>query len=154
MLFFIYPKYSLLVFVVKFGNLFVANFWFVCNCGKLPLSISVFFFPVFPTEISVRLGSSVVLPCSFHLPDTDEFLNATWSFNGSIIASNNQTGSVHYLTKSATGSNVFFPLTLYNATPHSQGVYECHVQSNLTNYFSNVTLIILGKLHETSRMKP
>ncbi|KAM9463313.1 uncharacterized protein Hap1MRO34_017046 [Clarias gariepinus] len=98
---------------------------------------------VFPTEISVRLGSSVVLPCSFHLPDTDEFLNATWSFNGSIIASNNQTGSVHYLTKSATGSNVFFPLTLYNATPHSQGVYECHVQSNLTNYFSNVTLIIL-----------
>ncbi|MCI4384027.1 hypothetical protein PGIGA_G00033530 [Pangasianodon gigas] len=99
---------------------------------------------VFPTEISVHLSSSAVLPCSFQLPDNDELLNVTWSFNGSVIASNNQTESGHHLTLSDSGLSGFFPLIIYNATPHNQGVYECHVKSNLTNYFNNVTLIILA----------
>ncbi|XP_017338487.1 uncharacterized protein si:ch211-180a12.2 isoform X1 [Ictalurus punctatus] len=99
---------------------------------------------VFPTEIFVHLSSTVVLPCSFHLPDNDELLTITWFFNGSVIASNNQTGSEYNLTTSASGFNGFFPQTVYNATPHNQGVYECHVKSNLTNYVSNVTLIILA----------
>ncbi|KAI5617658.1 hypothetical protein C0J50_22826 [Silurus asotus] len=95
-------------------------------------------------EISVHLNSSVALPCAFYLSNNDKLFNITWSFNGSIIASNKETESEQYLIASSSGFNGFFPLTVYNVTPHSQGMYECHVKSNLTDYFSNVTLIILA----------
>ncbi|KAK2866010.1 hypothetical protein Q7C36_002066 [Tachysurus vachellii] len=99
---------------------------------------------VFLAEIFVNLSSSVILPCSFYLLSNDEVLNITWSFNGSVIASDYHTKNETYLIASETRSKGFSLMKLYNATPHSQGVYECHVQTNLTNQVSNVTLNILA----------
>lgn len=100
----------------------------------------------------MHLGSSTVLPCSFPLPDSNELPNITWSFNGSVIASNNQTESEGSLSTSTSGFNgTNFPLMVYNVTLQNQGVYECHMDSNLIRYFRNITLIILGELNEMRR---
>ncbi|KAG7325494.1 hypothetical protein KOW79_011810 [Hemibagrus wyckioides] len=97
---------------------------------------------VFPTEISVNVSSSVILPCTFHLQYDDLILNITWSFNGSIISSSNQTEGEFPVSEN--GFKGVSQLKLYNVTPHNQGVYECHVKTNLTNQLSNVTLNILA----------
>lgn len=121
------------------------------NDVEFPLPTLVFCSAGFPTEVYVHPSSSAALPCSFHLPDNDEVLSVTWSFNGSVVAYNNQTESQEYWTTSANGSHGFFPLRLFNVSPRNRGVYECHVKSNLTSYSSNVTLIVLGKFKITAR---
>lgn len=101
----------------------------------------------------MNVSSSVILPCTFHLQYDDLILNITWSFNGSIISSSNQTESDFPV--SGNGFKGVSQLKLYNVTPHNQGVYECHVKTNLTSQLSNVTLNILGKfqsLHIVVRM--
>ncbi|XP_073684834.1 uncharacterized protein [Garra rufa] len=72
----------------------------------------------------------------------DSLLNITWSFNGLVIASRNHTQPGFFLNTTASfiGS---FPLTVYNATPDQQGVYECRMSYNDTNYSTDVTLTIL-----------
>jgi len=99
-------------------------------------------------DVSVSPGSSAVLNCSFTLPPLidDSLLNITWSFGGLDIASRNHTQPGFFLNTTASfiGS---FPLTVYNATPEQQGVYECRVNYNETDYFTEVTLTILGKSH-------
>ncbi|XP_039513600.1 tyrosine-protein phosphatase non-receptor type substrate 1 isoform X3 [Pimephales promelas] len=95
-------------------------------------------------DVSVSPGSSAVLNCSFTLPPLidDSLLNITWSFGGLDIASRNHTQPGFFLNTTASfiGS---FPLTVYNATPEQQGVYECRVNYNETDYFTEVTLTIL-----------
>ncbi|XP_067285304.1 uncharacterized protein si:ch211-180a12.2 isoform X2 [Pseudorasbora parva] len=95
-------------------------------------------------DVSVSPGSSAVLNCSFTLPPPvdDSLLNITWSFNGLVIASRNHSQPGFFLNTTASfiGS---FPLTVYNATPDQQGVYECRVGYNETDYFTDVTLAIL-----------
>ncbi|XP_016368830.1 uncharacterized protein LOC107708966 [Sinocyclocheilus rhinocerous] len=95
-------------------------------------------------DVSVSPGSSAVLNCSFTLPPLvdDSLLNITWSFNGLVLASRNHTQPGFFLNTTASfiGS---FPLTVYNATPDQQGVYECRVSYNETNYSTDVTLTIL-----------
>ncbi|KAL1263786.1 hypothetical protein QQF64_004141 [Cirrhinus molitorella] len=95
-------------------------------------------------DVSVPLGSSAVLNCSFtsmSLVD-DSLLNITWSFNGLVIASRNHTQPGFFLNTTASfmGS---FPLTVYNATPDQQGVYECRVSYNDSHYSTDVTLTLL-----------
>ncbi|XP_057215228.1 uncharacterized protein si:ch211-180a12.2 isoform X2 [Triplophysa rosa] len=100
--------------------------------------------PGFSAEVSVPPGSSVVLNCSFTLsPIVDNsLLSITWSFNGSVIASKNHSQPGFFLntTDSFFGS---FPLTVYNTTPNHQGVYECSMSYNDTDYSTDVTLTIL-----------
>ncbi|XP_077080774.1 uncharacterized protein LOC143733095 isoform X2 [Siphateles boraxobius] len=95
-------------------------------------------------DVSVSPGSSAFLNCSFTLPPLvdDSLLNITWSFGGLIIASRNHTQPGFFLNTTASfiGS---FPLTVYNATPDQQGMYECRVNYNETDYFTDVTLTIL-----------
>ncbi|XP_051770102.1 uncharacterized protein LOC127523438 isoform X3 [Ctenopharyngodon idella] len=95
-------------------------------------------------DVSVSPGSSAVLNCSFTLPPLvdDSLLHITWSFSGLVIASRNHTQPGFFLntTASVIGS---FPLTVYNATPDQQGVYECRVSYNETDYSTDVTLTIL-----------
>ncbi|XP_056102006.1 tyrosine-protein phosphatase non-receptor type substrate 1 isoform X4 [Rhinichthys klamathensis goyatoka] len=95
-------------------------------------------------DVSVSPGSSALLNCSFTLPPLvdDSLLNITWSFGGLVIASRNHTQPGFFLNTTASfiGS---FPLTVYNATPDQQGVYECRVNYNETDYFTDVTLTIL-----------
>lgn len=97
-------------------------------------------------DVSVFPGSSAVLNCSFTLPSLvdDSLLNITWSFSGLVIASRNHTQPGFFLNTTASfiGS---FPLTVYNATPDQQGVYECTVSYNETNYSTDVTLTVLGE---------
>ncbi|TSK14505.1 Fructose-bisphosphate aldolase A [Bagarius yarrelli] len=100
--------------------------------------------PVFSTEISANLSSSVFLPCWFELSFNDAFLGATWSFNRSVIASYNYTENEFHLVMSENGFKGVSHLKLYNISLHNQGVYVCHVKTNLTNQFRNVTLIILA----------
>ncbi|RXN22500.1 microtubule-associated futsch-like protein [Labeo rohita] len=92
-------------------------------------------------DVSVSPGSTAVLNCSFTLPPQidDSLLNITWSFNGLVIASRNHTQPGFFLntTASFVGS---FPLTVYNATPDQQGVYECRMSHNETHYSTDVTL--------------
>uniref|UniRef100_A0A8C1L4K1 Si:ch211-180a12.2 n=1 Tax=Cyprinus carpio TaxID=7962 RepID=A0A8C1L4K1_CYPCA len=95
-------------------------------------------------DVSVSPGSSAVLNCSFTLPPLvdDSLLNITWSFNGLVLASRNHSQPGFFLNTTASfiGS---FPLTVYNATPDQQGVYECRMSYNETNYSTDVTLTIL-----------
>ncbi|XP_058649408.1 uncharacterized protein si:ch211-180a12.2 isoform X2 [Onychostoma macrolepis] len=95
-------------------------------------------------DVSVSPGSSAILNCSFTLPPLvdDSLLNITWSFSGLVIASRNHTQPGFFLNTTASfiGS---FPLTVYNATPDQQGVYECRVSYNETNYSTDVTLTVL-----------
>lgn len=99
----------------------------------------------FSEDVSVPPGTSVVLNCSFTLPTIvdNSLLRVEWSFNGSVIASYNHTQPGFFLNTSAafTGS---FPLTVYNTTPNEQGVYECSMNYNDTDYSTDVTLTILG----------
>lgn len=94
-------------------------------------------------DVSVSPGSSTVLNCSFALPALvdNSLLNITWSSGGSIIASKNHTQAGFFLNSTAFPS---FPLTVFNATPHQQGVYECRVSYNDTDYATEVTLTILA----------
>ncbi|XP_066521720.1 uncharacterized protein si:ch211-180a12.2 [Hoplias malabaricus] len=100
---------------------------------------------VFSEEVVVPLSSSAVLPCSFRLQKgvNDTLLDVAWSFKGSVIASNNHTETGFYLDTSDLLSGSF-PLTVYNTTPHQQGVYVCSVSSNEIDHFTNVTLTILA----------
>ncbi|XP_043086888.1 uncharacterized protein si:ch211-180a12.2 isoform X2 [Puntigrus tetrazona] len=95
-------------------------------------------------DVSVSPGSSAILNCSCTLPSLvdDSLLNITWSFSDLVIASRNHTQPGFFLntTSSFTGS---FPLTVYNITPDQQGVYECRVSYNDTNYSTDVTLTVL-----------
>ncbi|KAL6474966.1 hypothetical protein MHYP_G00160060 [Metynnis hypsauchen] len=111
----------------------------LCLCLLSPIKL------VFPADIVVPLSSSAVLPCSFHLlnPVNTTLLNVTWSFKGLVIASSNHTERGFYLDTSSF-HNGSFPLTVFNATPQQQGVYECSVRSYGTDYSSNITLTILA----------
>ncbi|KAL7857330.1 hypothetical protein SRHO_G00162290 [Serrasalmus rhombeus] len=111
----------------------------LCLCLLSPIKL------VFPADIVVPLSSSTVLPCSFHLLNTvnTTLLDVTWSFKGSVIASSNHTERGFYLDTSSF-HNGSFPLTVLNATPHQQGVYECNVSSSGTDYSSSITLTILA----------
>ncbi|TRY74186.1 hypothetical protein DNTS_004355 [Danionella cerebrum] len=95
-------------------------------------------------DVSVSPGSSATLNCSFTLPSLvdDSLLNISWSFSGSVIASKNQTQAGFFLNSTAflTGS---FPLTIYNATPDQQGVYECRICYNHTDFSTEVALTII-----------
>ncbi|XP_072522721.1 uncharacterized protein [Salminus brasiliensis] len=100
---------------------------------------------IFSTDIAVPLNHSVALPCFFHLdnPASEKLLDITWFFKGSVIASINHTERGFHLDTSNL-VNGSAPLTVYNATPHQQGVYECSVNSNETEHSSNVTLTVLA----------
>lgn len=100
--------------------------------------------PGFSGDVSVPPGSSVVLNCSFTLlPIVDNsLLSIEWSFNGSVIASNNHTQPGFFLNTTASFTG-YFPLTVYNTTPNQQGVYECSMSYNDTEYSTDVTLTIL-----------
>lgn len=93
-------------------------------------------------------GSSVDLNCSFTLPPIVDhsLLSITWSFNGSVIASKNHSQPGFFLntTDAFFGS---FPLTVYNTTQNQQGVYECSMSYNNTDYSTDVTLTIVGRSH-------
>ncbi|XP_051959413.1 uncharacterized protein si:ch211-180a12.2 isoform X1 [Xyrauchen texanus] len=94
--------------------------------------------------VSVAPGSSAVLNCSFTLypPVDDLLLNITWSYGGSVIASKNHTEPGFFLNTTASYI-ASFPLTVYNTTTEQQGVYECRVSYNETDYSTDVTLTIL-----------
>ncbi|KAG9267402.1 hypothetical protein AMEX_G18237 [Astyanax mexicanus] len=111
----------------------------LCLCVLSPIKL------VFSTEIVVPLSYTAILPCSFplELPANEKFLDVTWSFRGSVIASINHTDPGFNLDTSNL-LNGSAPLTVYNTTPHQQGVYECSVNSNGTEHYSNVTLTVLA----------
>ncbi|XP_056626494.1 uncharacterized protein si:ch211-180a12.2 isoform X2 [Triplophysa dalaica] len=100
--------------------------------------------PGFSEDVSVPPGSSIVLNCSFTLPPIVDhsLLSITWSFNGSVIASKNHSQPGFFLntTDAFFGS---FPLTVYNTTQNQQGVYECSMSYNDTDYSTDVTLTIV-----------
>uniref|UniRef100_A0AAY5E878 Si:ch211-180a12.2 n=2 Tax=Electrophorus electricus TaxID=8005 RepID=A0AAY5E878_ELEEL len=110
---------------------------FLCLLGPIKLGFSA--------VISVPLGSSVVLPCSFILPTpvNDEHLNITWTLEGLVVASNLHVERGFYLNPLAIVDGSF-ALTVINATTHQQGVYECSVISNGTEYSTNISLAVMA----------
>ncbi|XP_073671998.1 uncharacterized protein [Paramisgurnus dabryanus] len=100
--------------------------------------------PGFSADVSVSPGSSAILNCSVTLPPMvdNSLLMTTWSFNDSVIASTNHTEPGFFLNTTASFIGAS-PLTVYNTTPDQQGVYECNVTYNGTDYSTDVSLTIL-----------
>nr|XP_055031415.1 uncharacterized protein si:ch211-180a12.2 isoform X2 [Misgurnus anguillicaudatus] len=99
--------------------------------------------PGFSADVSVSPGSSAILNCSVTLPPMvdNSLLRTTWSFNDSVIASTNHTEPGFFLNTTASFIGAS-PLTVYNTTPEQQGVYECNVTYNGTDYSTDVSLTI------------
>ncbi|XP_076856847.1 uncharacterized protein LOC143510883 isoform X2 [Brachyhypopomus gauderio] len=117
---------------MKFKVLF-----FLCLLGPIKLGC--------PAAVYVPLDHSTVLPCSFRLPTplTDDHLNITWTFEGLVVASKKHVERGFYMNPlDIVGGS--FDLTVINTTAHQQGVYECSVNCNGTEYSTNITLVVMA----------